>query len=477
MKDIYNSALYRYLSSSNLNLLMKINQIRKNQTLTFDEIKNLQEKQLKKLLEYVLTHSIFYKNYYASNGITLDKVHKVSFEDLPIIDKEIIMENYDDVVCDKNLKRVDLEKFLDDPGNVTKKYKDYYEVIHTSGSSGTLGIFAYNAEEWNVLRALGIARTSKLKLKPFRKIKFVFVGATDGRYAGISLIRGVPPLFTKLLTININSPIDHIVEQVNNYQPDVLSGYASGNFMLAQEQLKGNLNIKPSKIICSADLLTDYMRETIKDAFKINPINMYAASESIGMASECEAYHNLHLFTDLYKFEVVDKDLKPVPPGGSGNLILTNLFNYTEPIIRYKMNDEIIIDDTTCKCGWPFPILKNISGRQEDFLWFEKSDGTKEYIHPLTLAVFFVEGLIKFRFIQTSTNSLLMKAVVHGNKSSISSAIYNKINEILTEKRLNTEVSFELEIVERLANDSRTGKFKLIIPFKNLPNTASDEGK
>ncbi|PRR81055.1 phenylacetate--CoA ligase family protein [Clostridium vincentii] len=449
-----------------IDLFMKINELNKNQKLSSHELKLLQEKKFKKLLAHALTHSKFYKNYYGERGITIDKINEISLEDLPIIDKKIVMENYDDLICDQVLKRKDVEEFINNPSNVNKKYKNNYNVICSSGSSGEVGIFAYSLKEWNYIKALNIQRTSKSKLRLFSKIKVAFIGNVYGNYAGVSLTKELPKLFTKTIAVNINSPIGEIRSQVDKFQPEILTGYASGIFTLAQEQLKGNINIKPTKILCSGEVLNDHMRSEIKNAFGIEPINLYAASESLGMASECQEHNKLHLFTDLYKFEVVDKELKPVLPGNSGNLILTNLFNYTQPLIRYRMNDEVILDDNLCECGSPFPILKSISGRQDEFLWFEKSDATREFIHPSIIRGSYVDGVDKIKVIQTSMNSLLIKAISNGKEENIINNIKIKINEILQSKGLDKDVTFSVEIVSKLENDKKTGKYKLIVPFK-----------
>lgn len=451
---------------SNINLLMDIKEVNRNQKLSCDEIKILQEKKFKDLLRFVLTHSKFYKEYYGERGITIDKIDEISLEDLPIIDKKIVMENFDDLVCDKALKRKDLEAFINNPDNRYKKYKNYYKIITTSGSSGEVGIFVNNLRELNRIKALDIERVSRSKLKLSKKLKVAFIGATEGNYAGISLIKDLPNLFCKVLPLNVNSPLQDIIEEINKFQPEVLTGYASGIYMLAQEQIKGTINISPNKILSSGDMLTDFMREKIKKAFKVEPINFYAASESIGMAGECETHHQLHLYNDFYCFEVVDKDLKTVNSGESGNLLVTNLFNYTQPLIRYKMNDEVTIDKNPCGCGLPFPVLKNISGRQEEFLWFEKSDGTRAFIHPIVLVGFYAVGLIKYKFIQLTKNSLLMKAVINGDKESIINEINSQMIEILQSKGLDKEVTFSVEIVSEIENDKKTGKFKLIVPLK-----------
>jgi len=377
------------------------------------------------------------------------------------------MEHYDDFVCDTELKREDLEKFISDPSNRGKKYKNTYQVIHTSGSSGTIGLFVYGANDWDMLIALALTRVSKTKISLFKKTRLAFIGAIDGHYAGISLVQGAPQLFIKLLPLSVNSPLQETNQRINEFQPHALSGYSSGVYLLAGEQIKGNINIKPKRIICAADPLTSQMRETIKKAFGVEPVNFYAASESVGMAAECDTGKGFHLFDDWHCFEIVDKNLKPVKLGEPGRLLLTNLYNYTQPLIRYQLEDEIILDDKPCLCGCPFPVIKNIAGRQEEFLWFEKGDGKKEYIHPIVIVEFFVPGLEKLQIIQTQKNKLLMKVIIHGNKEETLSAIHRRMAEILKGKELENIVSFEVEVVQEIENDPRTGKFKLIIPFKN----------
>jgi phenylacetate-CoA ligase len=448
------------------NLLKKIQQVKKAEQLNAQQIRLLQEKRLKDLLKHVLEKSRFYKRYYQEHGVTIDKVDKITLQEIPPINKKIIMEHYDDFVCDPILKREDLEKFISDPSNRGKKYRNSYQVIHTSGSTGTIGLFVYGADDWDWLRAIVLSRVSKTKVNFLKKTKLAYIGATDGHYAGISLVQGAPSAFMKLLLLSVNSPLHEINQSINEFQPHALSGYASGVYLLAGEQIQGNINIKPQRIMCSADLLTPKMRETIRQAFAIEPINFYAASESVCLAAECDTHRGFHLFDDWHCFEIVDENFRQVSPGEPGKVILTNLYNYTQPLIRYEMADEIILDDESCPCGCPFPVIKNIAGRQEEFLWFEKPDGTKEYIHPIMMVEFFVPGLEKLQIIQSQKNRFLMKVVIHGNKEAVLPAIRHRMAEILAGKRLEDVVSFEVEVVNEIAHDPKTGKYKLIIPFE-----------
>ncbi len=446
-----------------LNLLSKINLVKRTENLTSAGIEQINRLKLKSLLKHVLTNSPFYKKYYGQHGITINNYYKASLKDLPAIDKKLMMENFDDFVCDTALKQQKLEEFIADPPNLGKKYLGRYQVIHTSGSTGRVGIFVYGRNDWDILRALALTRVSKTKINPFKKTKIVFIGATDGMYAGVSLTGDVPKLIYDVLPLSINSPLEEITAKVNAFQPDIISGYATGSYLLAQEQKKGNINLKPKRIICSAEPLTNKMRTTIIEAFGIKPVNFYGASESICMGAQCELHQGIHLFNDWHIFELVDENLNPVEAGQSGKLIMTNLYNYTQPLIRYKMNDELVFDDKACLCKSPFPVIKNVAGRQEDFLWFERNDGSKDYIHPISLVEFFVPGVERFQVIQTANNRMLLKAITSQEAGKVIPAIRNRMNEILIPKKLDESISLDIELVDELKVDSKNGKFKLII--------------
>lgn len=448
-------------------LLRKIYTVKKAEQLNAQQITTLQENRFKKLLRHTLEKSTFYRRYYQEQGISIDKVDQITLKDLPPINKELMMKNYDEFVCDSALKREDLEKFIDDPFNQGKKYKKRYQVIHTSGSTGTPGLFVYGPNDWDLLNALVITRIAKAVINPSKKIKSAFIGVIDGHHAGISLAQNVPSLFCKFMPISINSPIRKINQIINEYQPHILSGYSSGIYLLAQEQIDGHIDIKPKRIVCSADPLTATMEETIKKAFAVDPVNFYAASEGIGMAVQCDLHRRFHFFNDWYYIEIVDKNFNPVDPGGPGNVLLTNLYNYTQPLIRYEMSDEIILDDKPCQCGWSFPLIKDIVGRQEEFLWFERANGEKEYLHPTAIISFTVPGLEKLQVVQNQKNTFTMKVIIQGNRDTIIWAIQKKMKGILQEKGLEDTVNFDIEEVEEIPNDSRTKKYKFIIPLKN----------
>ena len=446
-----------------LSLLHAVIVAKRAESFTRQQIHDLQQRRFQKLLKHVLAKSRFYQQYYGDHGITERDIDGLKPEDLPVIDKQIMMENYDDLVCDPVLKRSDLEQFIDELPDPSLNYRDNYVVIHTSGSSGTIGLFVYGPRDWLVAKAIGL-RMAAVGLNPLARTRLAFVGAVDGHYASVTSVRNAPRLLFKVITLSVNKPLEETRRDAERFRPDGLVGYASAIGLLAQQQIAGQLNIAPKKIWCTGEPLTPAIRTSIQHAFDVNPINIYGTSETITLGAECSGSHRLHLFDDWFSVQAVDKDGKPVCPGRTGRSIITNLYNYAQPLIRYQMDDEIVLSDEPCPCGWPFRIIEKIAGRSEDALWFTKADGTRESIDPSVFVEFFVPGLEKCQFIQTDRDRLMMKAVVNTAKDTVIPAIKERMADILSQKALTEAVRFEVELVDRIPNDPRTGKFRLIIP-------------
>jgi len=112
--------------------------------------------------------------------------------------------------------------------------------------------------------------------------------------------------------------------------------------------------------------------------------NVYAATETGGIAAECHQHRGMHLFEDLVIPEVVDDDYRPVPPGQTGDrLLVTVLSSRTIPLIRYEMTDRVRLAARPCLCGLPFQLLDSIEGRADDVLDLPAADGGRVRVHPV----------------------------------------------------------------------------------------------
>ncbi len=119
-------------------------------------------------------------------------------------------------------------------------------------------------------------------------------------------------------------------------------------------------------------------------AWQTDPFNVYAATETGGIAAECRHHHGMHLFEDLVIPEVIDDAGLPVPPGQPGSrLLVTVLASRTIPQIRYEMTDRVRMSAEPCPCGLPFSLIEGIEGRTDDTLDMPAARGGTLTIHPV----------------------------------------------------------------------------------------------
>lgn len=230
-------------------------------------------------------------------------------------------------------------------------------------------------------------------------------------------MRGMDVGAHRLLRLDARMPRGELIEALNAFQPEHLSAYSSMVALLAERQLAGELRIAPRVISTAGEVRTPEMEVRIVDAWNRTPFNNYGATET-GMASatECDRHTGLHLFEDQVLIEVVDDDYRPVPDGEPGSrLLITNLYNRTQPLIRYELNDLVTVSPDPCPCGRPFPLLMSIEGRSDDVLEMPAAGGGTIKVHPLTLRspLAGIAALSEYRIVY-GASKLRVEAVLNG---------------------------------------------------------------
>ena len=171
--------------------------------------------------------------------------------------------------------------------------------------------------------------------------------------------------------------MDQLVPQLNEFDPALPWGYASVVALLADEQAAGRLQIRPTLIICAAEGLPPAEYAKIADTFGCPVRNLYGSTES-GYATYGGAHGWLHLLPGWTILEPVDDDYQPTPPGvQSHTVLLTNLANRVQPVLRYDLGDSILIRPDRCRCGDPAPAIQG-QGRAADVLTFPATNPDKE---------------------------------------------------------------------------------------------------
>jgi phenylacetate-coenzyme A ligase PaaK-like adenylate-forming protein len=238
---------------------------------------------------------------------------------------------------------------------------------------------------------------------------------------------------TPSIRIAASLPLENIVQQLNQWQPDLLIAYASMSRILAEEQLAGRLHIVPEKVFTSSEVLTDETRRRVKMAWGDEPFNQYGATETADIAAEYKLCRHMHVFEDLLLVEVVDQQYHPVPPGEFGTkLLVTALFSRTQPLIRYEINDSVRLSTEPCSIsGLPFVFIDGIQGRVEDALSMPGAKGKPILIQPLVfnrvMDILPVSGWQVVQETETTLNVLLSGGRNNVRDETVSDAIRREL--------------------------------------------------
>ncbi|MDQ5986255.1 MAG: phenylacetate-CoA ligase [Syntrophus sp. SKADARSKE-3] len=334
------------------------------------QLMEYQLSQLRLLVGFARRQIPFYRDLYRQ----LPDEDLVRLEELPVIEKKTVMENYDAFLADQRVKLADLHDYIE---SVDKEdyYLGKYTILTTSGSSGHKGIFVYDRRARITVLAAIMRLKSFAGLKPAHRMRVSLIGSGSPHHLSSLAGSGIDFGFHAVQKLNVTMPIGEIVKALNEFQPEYIKTYSSIAGLLAQEQIDGKLNIHPLEILTGAEVLTVERLQKIRDVWDITPFNGYSATEGV-MAVDCLYHEGLHVFEDLCIVEVVDSDNHHVADGTPGHKILiTNLFNYTQPLIRYELPDMLTMSVKTCQCGRPFRCISHIDGRNDDIICLESLAG------------------------------------------------------------------------------------------------------
>lgn len=427
-----------------------------------ERLVSYQHKRLLSLVSYAVSRSSFYRELY--KGIKISK--DLELGSLPVINKTMMMDDFDRFVTDPRIKLKELKSHIRQLSG-DEQYLGEYRVITTSGSTGQKGIYVFNMREWAASIATGgrgllvsgvlpsiTARLKESKIYPQNPMHMSYRMAV-GSISGLKNAQ----------LLNIASSIESIVSALNAFQPEVLTTYPSMASLLAIEQIEGRLDIQPKIINTAAEMRTEEMEMNIRKAWDADLFNMYGSTE-MGGNHECSFHRGIHMFDDYSLIEVVDEKNQPVPDGTPGfKLLITNLFDYTQPLIRYEISDMVTMSTETCPCGRPFKMLSDIEGRNNDLIYLPNDKGQDVLIHSIHFfnALGVVKEVAEYQVLQEK-DRIVIRVVLR--KDASEDGVADEIKDNLQKSFETLGVSYSnihVCFADRLKRDpNKMGKLKII---------------
>lgn len=199
------------------------------------------------------------------------------------------------------------------------------------------------------------------------------------------------------------------IERIRSYRPYYVAGYAGSLYQIARVARKYNVRLyQPTFVYSAAEMLRDFMRKEIEEQFNAKVYDYYGSREVGAIAGEC-SMGRMHVFIMNNLVEILDDTNRPVGDGEEGKIIITNLHNYSMPMIRYDIGDTGAISADGCGCGSSLPVLERLTGRITDH--FRLRDGTLVHGEFFTHLFYFRDWVEQFQIDQLDYDYIRISVV------------------------------------------------------------------
>lgn len=435
-------------------------------------VEQRQHARFAEMVSFARTNSPYYQELYRDLPEHVDDPTM-----LPVTSKKKLMPRFNDWVTDPNITLEQAEAFVDNPDLIGQSFLDKYKLATTSGTTGMRGIFVIDEHDLNVTKALSLRMlTDWLDMCDIPKViarggKIAMLFATGGHFASAvastNLRKGNWLQSRMIKVFPVHTPIPELVEQLNDFNPAVITSYASTMLLLTGEQEARRLHISPALITTTAEgvPVEDYYR--MEEAFKTKVRNGYACTEMPFLSYSCEKQW-YHVNTDWAVFEPIDEEYRPTPKGEQSHTVLiSNLANGTQPILRYDLGDSVLERPDPCECGNPLPAIR-VQGRSADILTFPALHGEQVKITPLTFGAVVDKtlGVELFQLVQTQPNNLRVRLRYASGASpdTVWSAVEGELKRVLSKNNIG---NVTIERAEEPPEQSKGGKYREVIPLNH----------
>ena len=417
---------------------------------------------LRRLLAHAVAHSPFHRQRLA--GADVARIGPGDLASLPVMTKTDMMAAIGDVFTDRRLSLAAVEQALAATGDQPVPVLGRYMALATGGSTGQRGVFVFDPVAkaefiLSIIRSL-LARLHAAGGIPPGGLPVAMVGASaavhaTGAAAAETVGTDVP---LRVTSVPVTLPWPQIVDRLNALQAPCVMGFASALARLAAEQRAHRLQIAPMIITSTSETLLPEVRAEITAAFGAPVVNSFASTEGL-MGSSAPGGDVLMFNSDMCIIELVDAGNRPVGPGvPSAKVLVTNLYNLAQPLIRYELADSFVLEPGA---GGPGHLMARVQGRADEVFHYQAGD-----LHPHVIRTVMLRSpeVADYQVRQTRTG---IEADIIAVGSASPEALRRRLAEALAQGGLSRP-----DVTVRVAGDlprcAGSGKLRRFIPLSRV---------
>lgn len=408
-----------------------------NEKASLADLQYIQNERFTKFIDFAVKNSSFYKDWYRDIGLP-DSIEEIG--KLPILTKEYLRQHIGSVsTIDKK------DAVLLKTGGTTGKSLEVLFTHHNNQERFAMldafrGKYGYKLGK----RTAWFSGKSLLTGRDIKKNRF---WKTDYWYK----VRYYSTFHIK------DEYLRYYIEDLIKFQPEFMVGFPSSILEIARFGLKNGFKF-PTGIIKAvfptAETVTKEMRSDIESFFQTRMYDQYASSEGAPFIFECEK-GNLHMELQSGVFEVLDENDQP---SQTGRLVVTSFTTEGTPLIRYDIGDTVTLEDPNkvCSCGNNNPMVKEILGRIDDFIY--SPENGKINLGNVSNTLKDTKGIIRFQAVQNQLNNLEILVVV--DESIYTEKIEDKfINN--WRDRIGSKMELKITKTDNIPTE-KSGKYRIV---------------
>lgn len=404
-------------------------------------LKDKQFSALKNLLVHAYEQVPFYQKQWDEIGFNPKTLLDVKqLEQLPLLTKDVVRENYADM-----------------------RAKSYVGLNITKTTGGSTGVpFKFEHDRENYDRRQGVTwRGYGWSGSRFGDRTLYFWGTAIGSLQKKNPLKDrLYNWFYNRKIVNVfsmsNQNINEYVDYVNSYKPVGIVSYTGPLYEIAKYILENNIKVNKVKwLISAAEPLFETQRTVIEQAFSAPLFNTYGCREFTLIAAECVHKNGLHINDDHLLVEITD-DIG-VGTSEIGNVVITDLYNYGMPLIRYVNGDVAQLKKERCACGLPMSQLAFVDGRRLDKIITKSGKMLPGEFFPHMLKD--ISGIEKFQVVQDEIDKITLKIVS-------SERFDRNFSEAYISTCLVDTIGTELEVLFQYVDDiplTQSGKHRVTV--------------
>ncbi len=392
------------------------------QAMTRAQLLRKQEDDLRTIVRFASDNTAYYHERFGTLGDDFDVTT------LPILQKDDVRQRMADMLA-RNA----------DP--LTTR------IGHTGGSTGKPLDFYYDEAKHELMRA-GMMRSYMLSgWRPGQKILNFWGARQDTVSGGVFGGAVVDDFIAAEQTIPAHTCSDEQLQRwamlISIYRPTLLQGYASILTALARFVIDSKMHLPVSLrgVYSTAEVLNDWQRQLMEQAFGCKVFNQYGSREIPNIACECR-HGNMHVFSDMVWLESIEE-----------RLVVTSLTNRLMPMIRYEIGDSGRLREGDCACGSPFPLMEMGMCRQNDLILTPAG----KRVHPAYFngLLYGLTQIESYQFVQNEVENIMLKVVTRTPLDpDLLATLQERVRRDVDE-RMALEISYVTEIERTVSGKHR----------------------